>query len=87
MTNKYLIPQKDLPFNKKYFTRRQRIIFWLLYLGRNFLDIIAGVVGILSLGFIQIVSTEVSATILWYQMKFYKEIEEKKKDVKRITIS
>jgi hypothetical protein len=53
---------------------KQRLIIWGLYFIRNILDILSGIIGILSLGIIQTWwGSDVSAQILMHQMKFHKE--------------
>lgn len=50
------------------------IIFWLLYMVRNILDILSGIIGILTLGIIETGwSLDISEKILKNQLRFHKE--------------
>jgi hypothetical protein len=61
-------------FLYKGYTGKQRFIQWGWYMLRFLVDIIAGLVGILTLGFVVIYwGVDISQIILLNQMKFYKE--------------
>jgi hypothetical protein len=64
----------ELPFVGRDYTVKQRLYMWFLLMLRNACDIISGIVGILSLGFIQLTwGSTVSENILLAMIKFYKE--------------
>ena len=56
------------------YTKKQRFYIWRIYMLRNFADILSGIIGLITFGYIQTRwSSSFSEKILRKQMEFYKE--------------
>lgn len=65
-------------FRYKGYIKKQRFLIWQLNMLRNFSDILSGIIGLITLGYIQTHwSCDISEKILRTQMKWRKEKENK----------
>jgi hypothetical protein len=62
----------------KLYTPKQRLYIWCLYMLRHFIDIISGLIGIISLNLFNLwLGVNISEKILLYKIKAYKDNKDK----------